>query len=297
VASIFKTTFLLAVLTGLFLGIGYMFGGQSGALIALVIAAAFNFGTYWFSSSLVLKMQGAKPLEPGDEAYKKIEPMVRQLAQADGLPMPKLYFMDTPLPNAFATGRNPKNAVVAVTGGIMQILNDAELKAVLGHELGHVKNRDMLISTVAATVAGAISYIAQFAFFFGGNDEDAPNPVAAIAMAILAPLAAMLIQMAVSRSREFAADQHGAQLDGTGRHLASALQKLEDFKGQLPPIQPSPAEQSTAHLMFANMFSAGEITGLFNTRPNTEARVQKLRAFDTNNTHRGAVNGPILERR
>ncbi len=297
-ASILKTTLLLAVLTGLFLGIGSFFGGQQGALIALVVAALFNFGTYWFSSSLVLKMQGAVALEPKDEVYHKIEPMVRDLANKDGLPMPKLYFVDTPIPNAFATGRNPKHAVVAVTSGIMEILNDAELKAVLGHELGHVKNRDMLISTIAATIAGAISYIAQFAFFFtGGNDEDAPNPIAAIAMMILAPFAALLIQMAVSRSREFAADQHGAHLDGTGSHLASALQKLEDFKGSVPPLQPTPGEQSTSHLMFANMFSMQGVASLFSTHPSTKDRVARLNAFNARQSERGAVGGPILERR
>ena len=295
--QILKTTLLLAVLTGLFLGIGSFFGGQQGALIALLVAAVFNFGTYWFSSSLVLKMQGAKALDPQHPAYRTIEPMVRQLAQADGLPMPKLYYVDTPIPNAFATGRNPKHAVVAVTSGIMEILDDKELKAVLGHELGHVKNRDMLVSTVAATIAGAISYIAQFALFFGGSDDDAPNPIAAIAMMILAPLAAMLIQMAVSRSREFLADQHGAHLDGTGTHLASALQKLEDFKQNVPPIQPTPAEQSSAHLMFANMFSAGGIGSLFSTHPSTAARVERLKAFNARQAERGNVGGPILERR
>lgn len=298
--QIFKTTFLLAVLTGLFLGIGYMFGGQSGALIALLFAAVFNFGTYWFSSSLVLKMQGAKPLDEKHESYAKIHTMVSELAKADSMPMPKLYYVETPLPNAFATGRNPKHAVVAVTSGILDLLNDAELKAVLGHELGHVKNRDMLVSTVAATIAGAISYIAQLAMFanlFGGGDEESPNPIAAIAMMLLAPIAATLIQLAVSRSREFLADQHGANLVGSGKDLASALQKLEDFKGSVPPIQPTPAEQSSAHLMFANMFSMGGLAGLFSTHPSTTARIQRLRHFDTRQTERGAVGGPILERR
>lgn len=298
--QIFKTTVLLAVLTGLFLGIGYMFGGQGGALIALLFAAVFNFGTYWFSSTIVLKMQGAKPLDPKHAAYHRVEPTVRQLAQADGLPMPKLYFVETPIPNAFATGRNPKHAVVAVTSGILDILNDAELKAVLGHELGHVKNRDMLVSTVAATIAGAISYIAQlamFANFFGGSDEDAPNPVTAIAMMLLAPIAATLIQLAVSRSREFLADQHGAGLVGSGKDLASALQKLEDFKGHVGPIQPTPAQQSSAHLMFANMFSTGGLAGLFSTHPSTKDRVARLQHFDKRQSERGVVGGPILERR
>jgi heat shock protein HtpX len=296
--QIFKTTVLLAVLTGLFLGVGYMVGGQSGALIALLIAAVMNFGMYWFSGSLVLKMQRAKPLD--EQQHANIVTMVRDLTQADGLPMPKLYFVDTPLPNAFATGRSPKHAAVAVTSGILEILNDDELKAVLGHELGHVKNRDMLVSTVAATIAGAISFIAEMAFWsnlLGGGDEDSPNPIAALAMIILAPLMATLIQLAVSRSREFLADQHGAGLVGSGRDLASALQKLENFKHHIPPQQPSPTEQATAHLMFTNMFSMQGVAGLFSTHPSTKARVERLHKFNARQAERGVASGPILERR
>lgn len=275
--QILKTTLLLGLLTGLFLGIGYAIGGTSGALIGLGIAGLMNFGMYWFSSSLVLKMQRAKPLD--EKQHPNIVTMVRELAQADNLPMPKLYIVDTPIPNAFATGRSPKHAAVAVTTGIMEILTDSELKAVLGHELGHVKNRDMLVSTVAATIAGAISFVIEMAFWanlFGGGDEDAPNPIAMIAMMILAPLAAILIQMAISRSREFLADQHGAKLMGDGRELASALQKLEQFKQHVGPIKPSPAEQSTAHLMFSNPFNMSGIAGLFSTHPSTKARVERL---------------------
>lgn len=297
--QIFKTTLLLAILTGIFMAIGTLIGGQSGALIGLAFAAITNIGTYWFSSSIVLKMQGARPIAELEDSRKRetIERTVTQLAKADNLPMPKLYFVDTPIPNAFATGRNPNNAVVAVNTGILDILNDNELKAVLGHELGHVKNRDMLVSTIAATLAGAISFVAQMAMFFGGSsDEDAPNPVAAIAMMILAPIAAMLIQMAVSRSREFLADQHGAGLVGNGRDLASALQKLDNWKQNVPPIAPSPAEQNTAHLMFANMFSAGGLAGLFSTHPNTKDRVARLQAFDRQSSMRGNTGGAILER-
>jgi len=277
VKQVFKTTLLLSILTGIFLAIGYALGGQSGALLALGIAAVMNFGMYWFSGSLVLKMQKAQPLD--EREHGTIVRIVRELTQADNLPMPKLYIVDTPIPNAFATGRSPKHAAVAVTTGILDILNDDELKAVLGHELGHVKNRDMLVSTVAATIAGAISFIAEMAFWgnlFGGGDEDAPNPIASIAMLILAPFAAMLIQMAVSRSREFLADQHGAKLVGSGKDLASALQKLESFKQHVPPIEASPAQQSQAHLMFANMFTAKGLAGLFSTHPSTEARVARL---------------------
>lgn len=278
--QIFKTTLLLSILTSLFLGVGYMFGGRSGALLGLGIAAVMNVGMYWFSSSLVLKMQRAKPLEelqdPATRAY--IERTVRQLAEADNLPMPKLYYVDTPVPNAFATGRSQKHAVVAVTTGILDILNEAELKAVLAHELGHVKNRDMLVSTIAATIAGAISFVIEMAFWaniFGG-DEDSPNPIAMIAAMILAPLAAILIQMAISRSREFLADQHGAKLVGNGDDLASALQKLEDFKRSVGPLKPSPAEQSSAHLMFANPFTMHGLAGMFSTHPSTKARVERL---------------------
>lgn len=296
-AQIFKTTLLLGLMTGLFLAVGYLVGGQSGALIALLIAVVMNFGMFWFSSSLVLKMQRAKPLD--EQKHANIVTMVRELTQADNLPMPKLYFVDTPIPNAFATGRSPKHAVVAVTSGILDILNEAELKAVLGHELGHVKNRDMLVSTIAATIAGAISFVLEMAFWsniFGG-DEESPNPVAALAMFLLAPIAAILIQMAVSRSRELLADQHGANLVGSGKDLASALQKLDDFKQSVPPIQPSPAEQSSAHLMFSNPFTMRGIAGMFSTHPSTKQRVEKLRQFDARISQTGVTGGPILERR
>ncbi len=296
-AQIFKTTLLLSLMTGLFLAVGYLVGGQSGALIALLIAVVMNFGMFWFSSKLVLKMQRAKPLD--EQNHANIVTMVRELTQADNLPMPKLYYVDTPIPNAFATGRNPKNAVVAVTSGILDILNDAELKAVLGHELGHVKNRDMLVSTIAATLAGAISFVVEMAFWsniFGG-DEESPNPIAAVAMFLLAPLAAILIQMAVSRSRELLADQHGANLVGSGKDLASALQKLDSFKQSVPPIQPSPGEQSTAHLMFSNPFTMRGIGSMFSTHPSTKQRVEKLRQYDARIAETGATGGPILERR
>lgn len=280
--QIFKTTLLLGVLTGLFMGIGYYFGGRSGAIFALVIASVMNFGMYWFSGSIVLKMQRAQPLD--ENAYPQIPRMVRELTTSDNLPMPKLYFVDTPIPNAFATGRNPKHAVVAVTSGILQILDDAELKSVLGHELGHVKNRDMLVSTIAATVAGAISFIAEMAFwggalFGGNNDEEGNNLPGTIAMIILAPLAASLIQMAVSRSREYLADEHGAKLVGTGNNLASALQKLENFKQHVPPLQAPPAQQASAHLMFVNMFSAAGFASLFSTHPSTADRVARLKSI------------------
>lgn len=280
--QIFKTTLFLGVLTGLFLGIGYLVGGPTGAVIALGIAAVMNFGMFWFSDKLVLKMQGAKPLDENE--YPEIPQMVAELAQADNLPMPRLYVMDTPIPNAFATGRSPKRAAVAVTTGIQQLLSYEELKAVLGHELGHVKNRDMLVSTIAATLAGAIAFIAEMAFwsslFGGGDDEEGgANPVAAIALMILAPIMAMLIQMAVSRSREFLADRHGAKLMGGGRELASALAKIEGWKHQAPPLQASPTQNATAHLMFNNPFSGGGVASLFSTHPKTEDRIKRLQQY------------------
>ena len=276
--SIFKTTLLLGILTGLFIAVGYLIGGSGGAIIALGLAALMNFGMYWFSSSLVLKMQRATPLDVGQ--YDYIEQMVKELAQKDNLPMPKLYFVDTPIPNAFATGRSPKHAVVAVTRGITEILDEQELKGVLAHELGHVKNRDMLISTVAATAAGAIAILAEMAFWggalFGGNEEEGGNLIGSLAMLILAPFAAVLIQMAVSRSREYAADSHGAKLIGHGHDLASALQKLEDFKPRMKNYKPSPNQEATAHLMFANMFNTQGLAGLFSTHPSTASRIARL---------------------
>ena len=268
----------MAGLIGLFMLIGYLFGGQSGMLLALALGCGVNLFMYWFSGSLVVKMQGAKPL---NGKYPEVERIVTDLTQRDNLPMPKLYYVDTPIPNAFATGRSPSHAVVAVTSGIMEILTESELRAVLAHELGHVKNRDMLVSTIAACMAGAISYIVQFAFIFGGNDrEGGGNPIAAIAAAILAPIAAMVIQMAISRAREFLADEHSAHTLGSGRELESALLKLESWKQSAPPLKPSPTEEATASLMFANMFSMQGLASLFSTHPSTADRVKRLRGID-----------------
>ena len=276
-----KTTLLMAGLTGLFMLVGYLLGGQSGMLIALGFAAISNVGMYWLSDSIVLKMQGAKPL---GNRYPQVERIVTELAQQENMPMPKLYYVDTDIPNAFATGRSPRHAAVAVTAGIMDILTDSELRAVLAHELGHVKNRDMLVSTIAATMAGAISYIAEFAFWFGGNrDNEDGNPIAGIAAMILAPIAAMVIQMAVSRSREYLADEHSAHQLGSGKELESALMKLESWKQQTPPIAPSPSEQATSPLMFSNMFSTAGLASLFSTHPSTADRVKRLRQIDHRN--------------
>jgi heat shock protein HtpX len=279
--QVLKTTVLLSVLTGLFMAVGYFVGGRGGALIALLIAAVMNFGMYWFSDKLVLKMQKATPLD--EKSHPKIVQMVRELTTVDNLPMPKLYMTDTPIPNAFATGRSPKHAVVAVTTGILDLLSYDELKAVLGHELGHVKNRDMLVSTVAATVAGAISFIVEMTFwaslFGGGDDDEGNNPVTMLALFILAPIAAMLIQFAVSRSREYLADQHGAKLVGGGKDLATALAKIEGWKQHMPPLQASPTQNATAHLMFNNPFSAKGFAGLFSTHPSTAKRIERLNEY------------------
>ncbi len=278
----FKTTLLMAGLTGLFMLVGYLIGGHNGMLMALGFAALSNLLMYFFSDSLVLKMQGAQPL--GDR-YPQVVRIVTDLASREGMPMPKLYYVDTPLPNAFATGRSPQHAVVAVTSGIMGILNEQELKAVLAHELGHVKNRDMLVSTIAATMAGAVSYLAQMAFFFGGSDEDGGgNPIAAIVAALLAPFAAMIIQMAISRSREYLADEHSQHLLGSGKDLEQALAKLEGWKQTAPPLEPSPNQQATNALMFANMFSARGVASLFSTHPSTVDRINRLRKLDGNSS-------------
>lgn len=274
----FKTTLLMAGLTGLFMVVGYLIGGQSGMMMALVFAALSNFAMYFWSDSIVLKMQRAKPI--GDK-YPEVTRIVTDLAQRESMPVPKLYYVESPIPNAFATGRSPEHAAVAVTDGIMAILDENELRAVLAHELGHVKNRDMLVSTVAATMAGAISYLAQMAFWLGGSDRDGDsNPITMIAAVILAPFAAMLIQMAVSRSREFLADEHSSHVLGNGRYLASALTKLDAWKQQAPKLVPSPTEQSMAHLMFANMFSAQGLASLFSTHPSTADRVRHLEEID-----------------
>jgi heat shock protein HtpX len=281
VKSFMKTTLLLGILTGLFLGVGYMVGGTSGAFIALLVAVVMNFGMFWFSHKLVLKMQRAKPLD--EKRYSSIVRMVEELARQDNLPMPKLYFVDTDIPNAFATGRSHKTSAVAVTRGIVELLSENELRSVLAHELGHIKNRDMLVSTIAATIGGAIAFMAEMAFwggalFGGGNDEEGNNWIGSLAMLLLAPFAAMIIQMAVSRSREYLADAHGAKLIGHGDDLASALIKLESFKPRMAHFRPSVRQDASSHLMFMNMFSARGLAGLFSTHPRTESRVKRLKA-------------------
>ena len=283
----FRTTILLAVLTALVVWIGQMVGGPNGAVIALIFAGAMNFFSYWFSDKIVLKMYGGQQITANDDP--ELYSLVQELAGKGGLPMPKVYVIPEDAPNAFATGRNPEHAAVAVTQGIRRILNKRELAGVLGHELAHVKNRDILISSIAATLAGAISYMAQmaqFAAIFGGGrsrDDGEGNGGGGIFgllfMMIVAPIAAMLIQMAVSRSREFMADAGGAKISGDPLALAGALRKLH-MGAQNIPLEVSPATQNATALMFiVSPLSGGSFASLFSTHPAMEERVARLEAM------------------
>jgi heat shock protein HtpX len=272
-----KTVLFLGLLTGLLMGAGYYLGGQNGSLIALGISMMMNFWSYWFSDKMVLSMYGAKQVTEAQEP--QLYRTVRSLAQAGNLPMPKVYIIPMPTPNAFATGRNPKHAAIAVSPAIMQLLDERELKGVLAHELSHVKNRDILVSTVAATVAGALSYLVQFAYFTGGgmrDDEGRSNPIAAIALLILSPLIATLLHLAVSRSREYMADESGAKLAHDKEGLASALAKLES-SAHRHPLQGSGRQEAAAHLFIVNPFRASSLAGLFSTHPPMEERIRRLK--------------------
>jgi heat shock protein HtpX len=276
-SNMLKTTVFLALLTGLFIAVGGLLGGRSGMVMALVFALIMNFVSYWFSDKIVLKMYGAKPLGEGD--LPVVQRIVRKLATQANIPMPKLYLLPSESPNAFATGRNPQHAAVAVTEGILRIMDERELEGVLAHELSHVLNRDILISTIAATVAGAISMLANMAhwgmMFGGSRDEEgrSSNPIALLATIILAPLAAMLIQMAVSRSREYQADASGAKLTHDPNALASALGKL----GQATKMIPMDANPATAHLFIVNPLNGRALMNLFSTHPPLEDRIERLR--------------------
>lgn len=269
--NIMRTIMLMTLMTVVLVFAGGALGGQSGALIALVIAAVMNLGSYWFSDKVVVKMYRGKETQSG-ELYE----VVSELCQQNNLIMPKVYLLPQQTPNAFATGRNPKHAVVAATEGIIQVLNREELKGVMAHELSHVQNRDILIGSIAATFAGAISYMAhmaQWAMIFGGRDDEDSNPIAMIAMMILAPIAAMLIQMAISRSREYGADAKGAKFCGNPHNLANALRKLE-MSNQRMPMQK--VNEATAHMFIVNPLKAGGIRGLFSTHPPMEERIRRL---------------------
>jgi heat shock protein HtpX len=276
--NLLKTAILMAAITALFMAVGAFIGGQQGMMFALVVAIGLNFFSYWFSDKLVLKMYNAREVDA--TSAPQFYSMVRELATKAGLPMPRVYVIDEPAPNAFATGRNPEHAAVAATTGIMRVLSDRELRGVMAHELAHVAHRDILISTVSATMAGAISMLANFAMFFGGRDEEGrpANPIAGLAVAFLAPVAAGLIQMAISRAREFEADRGGAELSGDPQALASALQKIEAYaRGTLlPAAERNPA---TAQMMIINPLHGGGLKSLFSTHPSTEERVERLLAM------------------
>ncbi len=272
-----RTTLLLASLTGLMLLIGGALGGRGGMIIALLFSLVMNMGTYWYSDKIVLKMYHAREVTPAESP--ELYGIVRSLVDRAKMPMPRVYIVDTPMANAFATGRNPDHAAVAVTTGIMRILDRNELEAVVAHELSHVRNRDTLISSVAATIAGVITFIANMAqwslIFGGGNDEDGGNIVGVLAMAILAPIAALIIQMAISRSREFGADAGGADLSGHPLALASALSKLETASGRVA----ADVNPTTAHMFIVNPLKGKKLASLFSTHPSTEERIARLSAM------------------
>ena len=275
-----KTSILMAGIVALFGAIGILLGGAVGMMIALALAAAMNVWAYWFSDKMVLKMYNAREVD--ETSAPQLYRMVRELAANAQLPMPKVYLIDETQPNAFATGRNPEHAAVAATSGIMQILSERELRGVMAHELAHVKHRDTLISTISATIAGAISSIAQFGMLFGGsggnNENRNVHPAVAILIMIVAPLAAGLIQMAISRSREFEADRGGAQISGDPKALAAALGKIHNYAHQVP-LQIAEQHPETAQMMIINPLSAGGLRGLFSTHPATEERVARLLAL------------------
>jgi heat shock protein HtpX len=276
-----KTAMLLAALTALMLYAGQALGGGNGLVLAVILAGAMNFGAYWWSDKIVLRMYGAH--EVTEAQAPELVGMVRHLARRADLPMPRVYIIPQEAPNAFATGRNPQHGAVAVTEGIMRLLDREELAGVIAHELGHIKNRDTLIMTVSATIAGAVSMLAnmaQWALFFGGgrseDGEEGTHPLAGLVGIFLAPLAAMLIQMAISRSREYLADEAGAVISRSPSALASALRKLEAWSRQVPMTAGSPA---TAHLFIVNPFAGGGLLRLFSTHPATEERVARLLAM------------------
>jgi heat shock protein HtpX len=276
-----KTVLLLGLLGGVLVIGGDYLGGRNGMYMGLVMAAVTNFASYFFSDTIALKMARAVNLTPEQfpNAYRVVQPIVMRLTQKMGLPMPKLYVTPEESPNAFATGRNPSHAAVAVTEGLLKLLNEQELEGVIAHELGHVKNRDILISSIAATLGAAITMLARMAMWFGGgsrsNDEDRPSPIAAMAMMILAPMAAMMIQMAISRTREFSADASAARYTGSPDGLISALRKLEAYSKRIPMDAP----QVTAHMYIIKPFTREAFASLFSTHPATEDRVAHLESI------------------
>jgi heat shock protein HtpX len=267
-----RTTLLLATLTGLFVAIGALIGGSSTALLFLFMAAIFNMGAYWFSDKIALKMSGARPVSEGEAP--RLYQMVRELTTRADLPMPKLYVIPQEQPNAFATGRNPKNSAVAVTAGIMTRLSEDELRGVVAHELAHIRNRDVLIQSVAATIGGAITYLAYMLVWVGGDDNNSPlGIIGALAMVLLAPLAASLIQLSISRQREYSADATGAQICGNPESLASALLRLEESAKAIP----MQVNQAAEPLYIVKPFRGKGMAAMFSTHPPIEERVRRLR--------------------
>jgi heat shock protein HtpX len=273
-SNVVKTALLLGTLSGLVMLVGEAFGGGQGLVFGFFIAVAMNFGSYWFSDKIVLSMYSAREVGPDNRLYQ----IVQRLAARANLPMPRVYVIPQPSPNAFATGRNPEHAAVAATEGILQVLNDSELEGVIAHELAHVKHRDILISSIAATLAAVIMMLSRFAMFFGGgrDDRQGSNPIALLATIILAPIAAVLIQAAISRSREYDADAGGAAIAGRPEGLVSALRKIESAS-KMVPLDANPA---TAHMFIVKPFSAQGLMGLFSTHPPTEKRIEALLQVD-----------------
>jgi heat shock protein HtpX len=272
----FKTGLLMAAIMALFGMVGAVLGGGQGMLLALMFGLGVNLWAYWFSDTMVLKLYRAQEVDA--TAAPQLYNTVSELATRAGLPMPKVYLIDEAQPNAFATGRNPEHAAVAATTGILQLLSAGELRAVLAHELSHVTHRDILTSTITASIAGAISTLANFGMFFGGRGNDNRNPLVALVVLILAPIAALLIQLAISRGREYEADRAGAELSGDPRALADALAKIDRYAKGLP-LEAAEAHPSTAHLMIINPLSGGGLSGLFRTHPPTEERIHRLLAM------------------
>jgi heat shock protein HtpX len=289
--NMMRTALLLAAMTALFLAVGYLIAGQTGAMVAFLIALAMNGFAYWNSDKMVLRMHNARPVTQADAPG--LVGLVAQLARRADLPMPKVYIIETEQPNAFATGRNPSNSAVAVTRGLMRSCDSEELAGVIAHELAHIKHRDTLIMTMTATLAGAIGFLSQFAFFFGmGRDNRNPlGLIGTLAIMILAPLAAMLVQMAISRTREYAADRAGAEICGHPMWLARALTKIEQLaRGVLnPSAERNPA---SAHLFIINPLHMGGVDNLFRTHPATQDRVRRLREMAGAATARAGASGP-----
>ena len=295
--SYLRTAILLAVLTALFMGIGFLIGGQSGMVVALLVAAAMNLFAYWNSDKMVLSMYGAR--EADERSAPELIGLVKQLAQEAGLPMPRVYIMENPQPNAFATGRNPEHAAVAVTSGLLQRLNQEELAGVLAHELGHIKHRDTLLMTITATIAGAISMLANFGFYFGGNrNSGSTGLIGSLLLVFLAPLAAGLVQMGISRGREYEADRIGAETTRRPLWLASALGKIAGAAAQIPNAE-AERNPATAHLFIVNPLSGAGFDNLFSTHPNVENRIARLqemaREMGDSGGGRESARGPAAD--